>query len=211
MWEQGQDDKAGALFGGYAVAYVRDNELNFAGFRLYARDVEGEQTPLFWKSVFSRFVQNVDDKTELYFPYHVFMEGQISHDEATCEGINSFAKSAKGHHEYLDKIERQIFKQQEVDPLGLLQLFTVLSELSNRVDDRRGTPSLRGLCMLGPMPGSCPESQDAEDILSDFTLQGQNYGMIGRPIQGAVIFRRLKKTFLENVDPVRNSNGGGGR
>ena len=103
VWEQGQDDKAGALFGGYAVAYVRDNELNFAGFRLYARDVEGEQTPLFWKSVFSRFVQNVDDKTELYFPYHVFMEGQISHDEATCEGINSFAKSAKGHHEYLDK------------------------------------------------------------------------------------------------------------
>jgi hypothetical protein len=61
------------LFGGYAAIYIKDNELHLAGFRVYARDAHtSEQPPLFWKSVFSRFTDDLSGNMDLYFPYQIF-------------------------------------------------------------------------------------------------------------------------------------------
>ena len=93
------------LFGGYAVAAIQDKELTFAGFRVYASgNTQGEQTPMFWKSVFSKFIDNNykygadvsshfhnTSNTELYFPYYVFLEKMdyLNRQIRTC--ISSFS------------------------------------------------------------------------------------------------------------------------
>jgi hypothetical protein len=47
VWRMRNEDRED-LFGGYVAVDIQDNELNFAGFRLYSRDnAADERTPLF--------------------------------------------------------------------------------------------------------------------------------------------------------------------
>ena len=78
-WGQRAASGHNGLFGGYAALYIKDHELSLAGFRVYACR-EDEETPLFWKSVFSRFVENQEGKTELYFPYYIYGTRNASRD-----------------------------------------------------------------------------------------------------------------------------------
>ena len=82
-------------FGGYAAAYLKNNELNFAGFRVYENG-NSEDIPLFWKSVFSRFHSNEDNKTELYFPYHIYRNRKASIDSTKIRAITELSNSCTG-------------------------------------------------------------------------------------------------------------------
>jgi len=201
VWRMRNEDRED-LFGGYVAVDIQDNELNFAGFRLYSRDnAADERTPLFWKSVFSRFIDNETGSTDLYFPYHIFRDRPASSSQAAGEVIRSFAQRCSGPHD-LDEIEQYIMHAEtNASADQLLPVHRVLSELCERVDDPAGKPELRGLCMLTRPPGSRRQQQDKRDPRWDLVLDGANYGvLIDNPILGTVQFKRLSEGFLKKVD-----------
>jgi hypothetical protein len=180
------------LFGGYVVAYIRNNQLNFAGFRLYSA-AKLEKPPLFWRSPFSRFVEEDGDR-KLYFPYHVFRERRPSLIDHRCTAIRSLAsaKASQGRS-YLDGIE---------DKRGD-DLFELLMELSEEtVGDPVKNPELRGLCTLTVPSSSDVYGRNKSDPKWDLMLTGNNYGVLAdNPISGTVEFRRLKESFLDALSP----------
>jgi hypothetical protein len=206
------------LFGGYAVADILAKELTFAGFRVYASGTtKGEQTPMFWKSVFSRFVNNDhahdDDaaakvgnntNTELYFPYYVFPQKMDYVARQTRASINSFTDACR-NKDNLDNVEMTIMRNGDTNhdddassPLPRL-LYEIFLELFARAGQPAGEPALRGLCMFGSISGSRLQQRHTQNI-SDLELTGQNYGVVGHAIQGAVTFRRLTERFLETIE-----------
>jgi hypothetical protein len=184
------------LFGGYVVAYIRSNQLNFAGFRLYS-STEREKPPLFWRSPFSRFVEEDGDR-KLYFPYHVFAERPPSLIDHRCRAIKSLGLSlasaeASQGRSYLDGIE-------DKKPDDLFELLMELSE--ETVDDPVRNPELRGLCTLTVPSSSDIYQRNKSDRKWDLVLTGNNYGVLAdNPISGTVEFRRLKESYLDELSP----------
>lgn len=207
-WTGSGNDNAEHRFGGYAVVYIKDNELNVTGFRIY-NTMPGERTPLLWKSVFSRFIDNVHGRTELYFPYRTFPETEFQGQAETSEESRIFKHG-------LDDIEEQIMAADEVSArdlpstlyCSLLQLSD--TEFSKKMGGPMAEPRLRGLCMLeAPLPVQASQPAEAE-AKWDLRFEGKNYGVVvGQPIEGTVVFRRLSELFLEKIELTRPhaSNG----
>jgi hypothetical protein len=201
-WTVSGNNSVEHRFGGYAVVYIKDNELNVTGFRIY-NTTPGERTPLLWKSVFSRFIDNAHGRTELYFPYRTFPETELQ-GEAEKLGQPSSKK-------ILDDLENQIMDGDEITVRGLPStLYRSLSQLSDselldKIGGPMAEPRLRGLCMLeAPSPNRAPCSA-ASDAKWDLRLEGKNYGVVvGQPIEGTVVFRRLSERLIEKIELTRS-------
>lgn len=208
--DQDKDNKP--IFGGYAVASIPDKELTFAGFRIY-----GEESLMFWKSVFSRFIENNynhdtedtnephdDNNTELYFPYYVFRNKTQTLRRQMRTAINALSSSCNTIKD-LNDLETNIMDAGEsvVDDNGSdmrpRHLYEILSELFERADDPAGQPTLQGLCMFDSIPSSRLRQRSIATT-SDLELKGKNYGVVGHAIQGTVTFRRLSERFLETLE-----------
>ena len=193
-----QPDKANSveLFGGYAVAHIRDNELKIEGFRIYASD-SGEQIPLFWKSVFSKFIEE-ESRRNLYFPYHTFQGRSASSNEHRHNTIKSLTSATSLGPQYLDKIESD-------NPSDLYELLSELCE--DVVVGPAEQPQLRGLCVL-TVPSGPRKSHTKKDANWDLELTGNNYGVYGsvnNPISGTVKFERLSLNFLNTLSSPSGS------
>jgi len=187
-------------FGGYAAAYLKNDELNIAGFRVYD-DGNPKEVPLFWKSVFSRFHNDdKDGQIKLYFPYNIYPDlipmrirraypdmDKSDSDKLTL--MKKFAKSCRdGPH--LDDIEKEIMERGESHSTPVRY---ILEELAINASEPIGDPKLRGLCML--KLGEPPLDGARYDLL----LTGENYGVDVSNF-GTVDFKRLARSFLEKVD-----------
>jgi hypothetical protein len=206
------------LFGGYAVAAILDKELTFAGFRVYASDtIQGAQTPMFWKSVFSKFIDNKynsgadlaaqcynSSNTELYFPYYIFLQKMDYLNRQTRTSINSFTAACKTK-DNLDTLETKIMRTDDISPddkasdTRPCQLLGILSELFEHAGNPAGQPTLQGLCMFDSIPVSRPRQRNMANTF-ELELTGQNYGVVGQAIQGTVTFRRLSEGFLDTLE-----------
>jgi hypothetical protein len=184
-------------FGGYAAAYLRNNELNFAGFRVYENG-HSEDVPLFWKSVFSRFHSDEDNKIKLYFPYHTYRGRKASIDSDKLRSITELSKFCKGRV-HLNELETEIMSGSK---RYSIPVYFILEELSANASERLGDPELRGLCMLDFGPAFDVNLRPKDDRASscDLLLTGENYGVDVSNF-GTVEFRRLARSFLEKVDP----------
>jgi hypothetical protein len=199
-WKGSGNDHVVHRFGGYATVYIQDNELNVVGFRMY-NTKEGERTPLIWKSIFSRFIDNIHGSTEIYFPYRSFPEVDIGNE------IRYPTPSCMSE-EGLDRLEDKIMAadQQRASKLPPLLYCTLAllsdAELANKIRAPMVEPKLRGLCMLeAPVLTRLLENLDAK---WDLQLKGMNYGVVvGQPIEGTVLFRRLSERFLESIELTR--------
>jgi hypothetical protein len=207
-----QDKDQKPIFGGYAVAAIQDKELTFAGLRVY-----GEESPMFWKSVFSKFVDNTytgraddtdhrynDSNTELYFPYYIFRQTINGLNRQMRDCMNAFVTSCKTKDD-LDTLEMNILETGDLvaddttSDMRPRQLYGILSELFEHGADLEGEPTLQGLCMFACIPSSRPRQRNTATTC-DLELTGKNYGVVGHAIQCAVTFRRLSERFLDTLE-----------
>jgi hypothetical protein len=185
-WKGSGSENIEHRFGGYAVLYIKDNELNVTGFRIY-NTKPGERTPLLWKSVFSRFVDNDHGRTELYFPYRTFPGPDIGKETGPSAETCLSRKD-------LDRLEDRVMAADEpgTDDLSSM-LYSWLSQLSDsELSDKVREPmepKLRGLCMLeAPLPARAPWPEEPA-AKWDLHLEGRNYGVVvGSPSRGRSAF-----------------------
>jgi hypothetical protein len=186
-YDVSNEDSNTPLFGGYAAIYIQDNELHLTGWRIYS-EIEGEQIPLFWRSIFTRFIDNIDGKTELYFPYHTF--------EVENSGDGNVARVRRAD---LDTIEDTVIRTGIADVNQPLNIYQVISNLASGPPEVKIKPALRGLCTL-EIPYR-RDDQRGDNLTWDLVLNGGNYGLlVGFPIRSSTVYKRLTRSSLENIE-----------